>query len=136
MSRSGSSPYLAYSKSPQTRERSWLRVLTGIAATGAGVAVLVTWLEIAYRFTLFYGTYGAKKGLNHVADDYFSSFYTIVAASLVASLVATFVVRRRGSRIATLGVAVAGLTSGLTLFLMHRTGILVTYGEYAQLYGA
>ncbi len=135
MSRSGSSSYLAYSNCRQTRERGWLRVLAGIAAVGAGVAVLVTWLEIAYRFMLFYGTYGAKKGLNHVADDYFSSFCTIAAASLAASLAVTFLFPRRWIRIMTFGVAVAALMSGLTLFLMHRTGILVTYGEYAQIYG-
>jgi hypothetical protein len=91
-----------------------------------------TWWQIGCRVHLFYAEYGGRRWVNHVSDGTFEAAYVagIVAACL--ALVPWRVFResfRSVSRAATV-IAVFNVLGVLGIFLMHRSGILVTYMEF------
>lgn len=100
----------------------------------AGLIACLQWSQIAYRLALFYYQCNAERGFNHVEDGIFGFAYSIDAALLAAGI---FVIRSLWKnpgfwRACSFGFVLANLAGGITLFNMHRTGVLVGYGEAMQ----
>jgi hypothetical protein len=110
----------------------WALLTTGTLATA------FIWMELQYRCELFCDDYHAHPFLNHVNDGYFEfmsrAAYGAAAITVIASLGA---VRRRRWTLATCGLLVAALALAHPPMLdhLHRSGIVVTYDEFAQVYG-
>jgi hypothetical protein len=112
-------------------QRKFVFALTVSMIVVAGAMAGLQWWQIAYRFRLFFVDCHGERGVNHIGDGDFMLIY-IVNAILLASTV--FGVRAvwyesRGWRLAGLIVGVSNAIGCLALFLMHRTGTLVEYGE-------
>lgn len=105
-----------------------LLVMAGMMAARFGA-------ELDYRLDLFYRTYGAKPGLNHVDDYSFRMYYACNTEGALAAVAAACLLRRRWVKLLALGIAVVNLAIGLSYFAMHRTGALVEYSEWARVWG-
>ena len=97
------------------------------------LAAIYQWWQIYHRYDLFRNHYNSKPGISHVADGWFRSNYRINGALLLAALVAHFLVWPKGwaPRLAVLSVLMLNLTACVMIYCMHRSGVLVTYGEWA-----
>ena len=110
------------------------------AARGlVGLSVLVgltAWAHVFYRVWLFVFDYDCRVGMNHLEDDFFSRAYALhgaIIALMCFALWRLWPVRwERRIAGATLGLHVLVV---LAVVVMHRTGMLVGYGEYVQRYG-
>ena len=111
-----------------------MRSLTAsILLSGAGLLGLFQWSQIVYRLRLFWGEYHAVLGVNHIADGDFALIYFINALGVAAVLYALYVFwRNRGWRAASIAVALVNVCGWVALFIMHRTGMLVEYGEFLR----
>src|SRR5438093_4188637 len=100
-------------------------------AGAAGVAVL-QWWQIAYRLRLFLTDCHGERGVNHIGDGAFTFIYIVNAILLAGVVFALRVFWRdgRGWRIATGVVGLGNAFGWLTFAVMHRTGVLVEYGEF------
>lgn len=92
------------------------------------------WWQIAYRLRLFLVDYQRERGVNHIGDGDFALIYIANSLLLVAAVFGVRVLWRdsRSWRIAGLVVGTTNVLGCLTLFVMHRTGILVEYGEFIR----
>jgi hypothetical protein len=100
---------------------------------GAGMFCVIQWWQIAYRLWLFYADYGCERGVNHIDGGDFLMIYVVDVFLLSASLFAFRIFRQ--DRAWRFGAAVIGILNALgwlTLFIMHKTGVLVEYGEFIR----
>jgi hypothetical protein len=98
----------------------------------AGIIACLQWSQIAYRLALFYYQCNGERGFNHIDDGAFGVAYLIDGVVLVLGIVVLFSFRKNPGfwRACTLAFVLANITGGITLFNMHRTGVLVGYGEF------
>ena len=111
-----------------------MKNLAAAMIVGAGVMAGVQWWQIAYRLRLFFVDYHSERGMNHIGDGDFTLIYI---ANLLLLAAAVFGVRAfwhdaRGWRISGLVVSTMNAVGCLCLFVMHRTGVLVEYGEFIR----
>jgi hypothetical protein len=103
-----------------------------LLASGGILTALYQWALALCRLSLYKG----RPGMNHAND--FTQIYTMDAWAAPLCLLAVLLVwrQRRRSRYFALAVLLANLLSALAFFVMHRTGILVTYDEYINFQGS
>ena len=108
-------------------------VLCRIFVAIAGLIACLQWSQTAYRFGLFYYDYNGKRGLNHIGGG-FEVAYLIDATLAITGIFVLHSLRNTPGfwRSCTLAFVLANLAGGITLFNMHRTGVLVDYGEAIQ----
>ncbi|MAE61204.1 MAG: hypothetical protein CMJ49_07590 [Planctomycetaceae bacterium] len=105
--------------------------------TALGLIVLC-WAELGYRFHLYHHLYDAAPFMNHVADHYFHKMYTFVAFTMLLSIAGIVFAVYRPSRLRALICAGAiALAVGyiITLADAHQRNIIVTYHQWAEVYG-
>jgi len=108
-----------------------MKKLAPLLIASAGAAAAFQWWQIAYRLRLFFVDYGGERGANHISDGDFMLIYLTNALLLVVALCALRALRNSKSwRIFATSIGTANLLGWLTLFVMHRTGALVEYGEF------
>lgn len=107
-------------------------LLARMLVVAAGLIACLQWSQIAYRLALFYYQCNAKRGFNHINDGAFGVAYSIDVVLLVVGIfVLSSLWKNPGFwRASALAVVLANLAGGITLFNMHRTGVLVGYGEF------
>ncbi len=98
----------------------------------AGLIACLQWSQIAYRLALFYYQCNTERGVNHVDDGTFEFAYLLDAVLLVVGIFATRALWKNSGfwRACSLAFVLANLAGGITLFNMHRTGVLVEYSEF------
>jgi len=96
----------------------------------AGLIACFQWSQIAYRYGLFYYDYHGKRGLNHIGGG-FEVAYFIDATFVIIGIFVLHSLRNAAGfrRSCTFAFVLANLAGGITLFNMHRTGVLVSYAE-------
>jgi hypothetical protein len=100
---------------------------------GAGMGCVIQWWQIAYRLWLFYSDYGCECGVNHIGDGDFLMIYVVDVLLLSAALFAFRIFRQ--DRAWQFGAAIIGILNALgwlTLFVMHKSGVLVEYSEFIR----
>ena len=94
---------------------------------------VIQWWQIAYRLWLFYTDSRGERGINHIGDGDFLMIYVANGFLLGAALFAFRIFRQ--DKVWQIGAAIVGILNSLgwlVLFLMHKTGVLVEYGEFIQ----
>ena len=94
---------------------------------------VIQWWQIAYRLWLFYFDYGCERGVNHIGDEDFQAIYVVDVLLLFVALFAFRIFRQDIAW--RYGAAVIGILNALgwlTLFIMHKTGVLVRYSEFIR----
>src|ERR1035437_1346463 len=107
--------------------------LTKIFIPVSGLIACFQWSQIAYRFSLFYYQCNGERGINHFGGG-FELIFLIDATLVVIGIFVLWSLRNAPGfwRACTLAFVLANLAGGTTLFNMHRTGVLVEYGEAMQ----
>src|SRR5882724_11346073 len=105
--------------------------LAKIFVVVAGLIACLQWSQIAYRLALFYYQCNGERGFNHIDGGAFWFAYSTDVALLIVGI---FVIRSLRNepgfwRACSLAFVLANLAGGITLSNMHRTGVLVGYGE-------
>ena len=97
----------------------------------AGLIACFQWGQIAYRFGLFYYQCNGERGFNHIGGG-FEFAYFIDGALFVIGISVLCLWRNTPGfwRACALAFVLANLAGGITLFNLHRTGVLVEYGEF------
>lgn len=126
------------SESGRSVKNLWLaaRIPVFCLMVYTGLAAFYQWSNAAYRFCLFVFECGCRLNVNH-ANDFaeIDRLNTIaVPLSLVVFLYTLFCIRRKDStaRQVALILLIANLAGWAAFFIMHRTGVLITYEEYIR----
>jgi len=109
-----------------------------VAIVFATLAALITGkqsAEVLYRLWLFAHDNKSEPGTNHVGDGSFESYHMMGAIACLISIVTAFLFDKWPLRIAAIVVAIFAVTSALAFSWMHKTGMLVTYSEWARMHG-
>jgi len=98
------------------------------------IALVVGAASLAYRLHLFFGQYHGERGIKHIGGGDFTIIYVVNLLLFAAAAFASRILWYHSPRwtIASVTVAVANGVGWITLFAMHRTGILVEYGEFLR----
>ena len=99
---------------------------------GLGLAVAaLQWLHIGLKFLLFFRDYKGELFVNHVGEDRFIMAYVVGFLMTLMGVTSLFLVRREriGTRFLAWISLCLNLLAPVCLFIMHRMGILVEYGE-------
>ena len=106
--------------------------LAKIFVVVAGITACLQWSQIAYRLALFYYQCNGERGFNHIDDVAFGVAYFIDGVLLVVGIFVLCLFWKKPGfwRACTLAFVLANLAGGITLFNMHRTGVLVGYGKF------
>ena len=98
----------------------------------AGLIACLQWSQIAYRLALFFYQCNSKRGFNHIDDGAFGIAYSIDVILVAVGIFVLYSLWKtpRFWRACSLAFVLANLAGGITLFSMHRTGVLVGYTEY------
>ena len=98
----------------------------------AGLIACFEWSQIAYRLALFYYQCNAERGFNHIDAGAFGIAYSVDVILLVVGIFVLCSLWKTPGfwRACSLAFVLANLAGGITLFNMHRTGVLVGYGEF------
>jgi len=98
----------------------------------AGIIACMQWSQIAYRLALFYYQCNGERGFNHIDDGALGVAYSIDGVLLIVGIfvLCSFWKKHSFWRACSLAFVLANLAGGITLFNMHRTGVLVGYGEF------
>jgi hypothetical protein len=78
---------------------------------------------------MFFGPYERRLWVNHIDDSAFAFVYTVNAFLLLAGLFSVALLRGPNRSLAWIPL-VANILGWVTVFVMHRTGVLVTYEEF------
>lgn len=97
------------------------------------LVAFLQWLHLWYRYDLFLNTYHSEPWLNHVADELFAEAYWANVVLLVVAAAAACLLWPRSAvhRVLVCLAGLANIGACVALYLMHQTGVLVTYGEFA-----
>jgi hypothetical protein len=106
--------------------------LTKMFVVVAGLIACLQWSQIAYRLALFYYQCNAERGFNHVDDGVFEIAYAIDSVLFGIGIFVLWSIRKKSGlwRASVLAFVLANLAGGITLFTMHRAGVLVGYEEF------
>ena len=95
-----------------------------------GLLLLIyCWLELFYRVFLYFH-YGAQPFLNHVEDDYFGNMYFIATVSTTCFIV-SYSIRREDKFVCRVAYSLAVIYI-LSLYLINKVDVLVSYSEFAR----
>ena len=111
-----------------------MRNLATALVAAAGTAGLFQWSQIVYRLQLFFDDYHGEPGVNHIGNGDFALIYFANGLLLAVAAYGFFVFWRlsRGWCMVSAAVAAVNVLGWITLFVMHRTGALVEYGEFIR----
>jgi hypothetical protein len=115
---------------PEKQVPSWTKWLGLSLASAAFLPALYQWTLVLYRLGLFWLDYKGQLGMNH-ADD-FRDIYTMDVCAVPTSMFAVMLLwRQRGrKRRLSLCILAANILGAGAFFVMHKTGVLVSYSEY------
>jgi len=105
------------------------RCAVALALLGAAIQ----WVHIAHRIRLFIVAYDCRPGVNHLADGFFRDAYLAHAGLMVLSGLALWRLWPvRWERIVACVPLALHILAVIALFVMHREGVLVEYGEFLR----
>ena len=90
-------------------------------------------LDLVQRLLLFWFYYDRRLYMNHVADGHFTIVYGAGAVAFVLGLAAAGMVRGTPWRRPALGLGAWVLLVCAAYAVMHKTGLLLKYGEKYQM---
>ncbi len=119
---------------PRQRYLNGVAILVVIVLCSAAVR---QWSEIYYRLHLFFVEYNCRLYWNHVGDGAFFIAYAANALLVLMTAIAWYGLlwfgwsAERKIRVPLAIALVLNLLAAVTVWIMHLTGILVTYDEWS-----
>jgi hypothetical protein len=102
-----------------------------LAAFGLCVAAF-QWAQIAYRLKLFLFDYSRQKYVSHIGDGDFMLAYFVDGLMIVVGLGSLLFLRGQSLRLRASAWCplILNVLGAMTLFVMHKAGVLVEYSEF------